>query len=68
MISTEVSNRAAIVDKESSQYIFFGGHVRRQMANQSNGFKYLALDTKECSIQSLFGNQWMLYAAVVELG
>ncbi len=60
MLSTRLNNRAAIVSKEYRRYNFFGSHVRRPKASRSNWLQHLNPGATECSIQSLFSDQWMI--------
>ncbi len=58
MLSTSLHNRAAILSKESSQYDFFGSHIKKLSASSSNWPQHLN-KTSECSVQSLFWDQWV---------
>ncbi len=60
MISTRLNNGAAIVKIESSKYNFFSSHIGSPDAIWTTGFKRLVPETKECSIQSLFWDEWPL--------
>ncbi len=55
MLSTRLSDSAAIVSKESSQHNFFGNHLGRSNTKaKALGFQNLAAEITKCSIQFFF--------------